>query len=93
MSAERCRWDAPTSLEYFCCLKWHYNNVTDIAPVMSLFSGILEIPDVGLDDLLDEMMTISKNSLDFDDIYSIYQILHDMIPRMTDTEKKHVRSV
>lgn len=75
------------------CLKSLYENVTDIAPLVSLFSGILEVPDVGLNDLLDELSEFKVPSPNFDDIYNIYQILHDMIPQMTETEKKHVRSV
>lgn len=71
---------------------------------MSLFIEVLEIPDVGLDDLLEELLEFRSfppdfelefRSLppDFDEIYKIYRILHDMIPQMTETEKKFVRSV
>ncbi|KUL86125.1 hypothetical protein ZTR_07715 [Talaromyces verruculosus] len=91
---EDCRWDAPTPMSYWTCLKWHYENVADIVPLKSLFHGILEVPNVGPLDFGDELVELAESdepSSCFNDIYRAYRNLQDMIPQMTDTERNHIR--
>ncbi|PYH67489.1 uncharacterized protein BO88DRAFT_416453 [Aspergillus vadensis CBS 113365] len=59
-SSDNCLWEAPQSMECKIPLKWKYNDVKHGSCLAKLFNKTLGIPNVGLNDLLNELQSSSN---------------------------------
>ncbi|OJZ91020.1 hypothetical protein ASPFODRAFT_57246 [Aspergillus luchuensis CBS 106.47] len=91
-SSGNCLREAPQSMECKIPLKWKYNDVKHGSCLAKLFNKTLGIPNVGLNDLLKELNSLSAKGCDkVDRILILYREIDKCRPKMNKETTEKVR--
>jgi len=93
----QCLWEGPPYLSTVYSLRTQYQDLchnmdVELNNVERLFCDVLEIKNCKTEDLVEELESLqNKDQLDLDNIIQLYEYLRDLIPDMSNGERKELR--
>ncbi|KAE8423087.1 hypothetical protein BDV36DRAFT_279575 [Aspergillus pseudocaelatus] len=88
-----CRWESPEYMWEVQSLRRHYSDIPNTELVAKLFQDILDICNVGVKDVVSQLMACNQEEVFDEDgnIYSLYHALAGLLPQATTADIEFIR--